>query len=81
MSAQLQVAAAPDPSVEPAPAWPWPITASRYDRSPALTAAEQAALDALGWQVRDWPQRWRDPDQPAWRALHRLVPFSAVSRR
>ena len=73
MSAQLQVAAAPDPSVEPVPAWSWPITPTRYDCSPALTAAEQAALDALGWQVRDWPQRWRDPDQPAWRALHRLV--------
>jgi hypothetical protein len=73
MNAQLQVAAASDPSVEPAPAWPWPITPTGYDCSPTLTAAEQTALDDLGWEVRDWPQRWRDPDQPAWRALHRLV--------
>jgi integrase len=73
MNAQLQVAAAPNPAVEPAPAWPWPIIPTRYDCSPTLTAAEQTALDDLGWQVRDWPQRWRDPDQLAWRALHRLV--------
>ncbi len=55
------------------PLWPWPIDPTRYDRSLALTAAEQAALETLGWGVREWPRRWRAPDQPAWRALDRLV--------
>jgi integrase len=56
-----------------APAWCWPIAASQYDRAAALTVCEQAALDTLGWDVRRWPDRWRDPDDAEWWAIHRLV--------
>jgi integrase len=56
-----------------APAWSWPVSTAQYDCSPTLSIAEQAALDALGWDVRCWPERWTDPDLPQWRTLQRLV--------
>ena len=43
------------------------------DRSAALTAAEQNALEALGWELRRWPHRWRDRGQGDWSTLHRLI--------
>jgi integrase len=43
------------------------------DRSAALTTAEQNALEALGWELRRWPHRWRDRGQGDWPVLHRLV--------
>ena len=46
---------------------------SGYDRSVALTTAEQNALEALDWELRRWPHRWRGPGQGDWPALHRLV--------
>jgi hypothetical protein len=63
-----------------APAWVWPIDPAQYDRSPALTISEQAALDHFGWGVRQWPESWRDPDQAPWPALHRLVLPLAAAR-
>jgi len=54
-------------------AWSWPVSTAQYDCSPTLSIAEQAALDALGWDVRCWPERWTDPDLPQWRTLQRLV--------
>jgi hypothetical protein len=56
-----------------APAWPWSVEAADYDRSAALTTAEQNALESLGWELRRWSHRWRDPGQGDWPALHRLV--------
>jgi integrase len=56
-----------------APAWPWSLEAAGYDRSAALTTAEQNALEALGWELRRWPHRWRDPGQGDWPTLRRLV--------
>jgi hypothetical protein len=56
-----------------APAWPWSFEVGGYDRSAALTTAEQNALDALGWELRRWPHCWRDPGQGEWPVLHRLI--------
>jgi integrase len=55
----------------PEASWHWPIDVSRYDRSPQLTAQERGALARLGDGVRAWPRLGRQ--QPAWRALARLV--------
>ena len=51
-----------------------------YDRSAALTTAEQNALDALGWELRRWPHHWRDPGDGDWPALRRLVLPLATAR-
>ena len=56
-----------------APAWSRPVRAAQYDRCPALSVAERAALDILGWDVRCWTDRWEDPGLPQWHALRRLV--------
>jgi integrase len=56
-----------------APAWAWSAEAAGYDRSPALSVSEQDALEGLGWELRRWPHRWRDPGRGEWRTLHRLV--------
>ena len=56
-----------------APGWSWPVRAAKYDRSAALSGAEQAGLEILGWGVRFWPERWQDPGHPQWQALHRLI--------
>jgi integrase-like protein len=62
-----------------APARPWSLEAVGYDRSAALTTAEQNALEALGWELRRWPHRWRDPGHGDWPALRRLVlPFATA---
>lgn len=64
------------------PTWPGPVWPARYDRSPTLTTAEQAALNHLGWDVRRWRERWRDPDLPQWQAIHRLaLPLAEASER
>jgi integrase len=63
-----------------APARPWSLERGGYDRSAALTTAEQDALEALGWELRRWPHRWRDPAQGDWPALHRLVLLLATAR-
>ena len=55
------------------PAWRWALETAGYDRSAALTTAEQDALEALGWELRRWPRRWRDPGQGEWPVLRRLV--------
>ncbi|HUY98183.1 MAG TPA: site-specific integrase, partial [Verrucomicrobiae bacterium] len=52
-------------------AWRWPIDAARYDRRPALTAAELAGLTALGAAVRRW--RWRTGRGSDWASVERLV--------
>jgi integrase len=73
-SAMLRPTAAPTAEAMPrAPeaSWQWPIDVSRYDRSPLLTAQESRALARLGDDVRAWPSLSRQ--QPAWRALGRLV--------
>jgi integrase len=56
-----------------APAWPRSLEVVGCDRSAALTAAEQNALEALGWELRRWPHRWRDRGQGDWSTLHRLI--------
>jgi integrase len=53
--------------------WCWPVHAAQFDRSVALSVGERAALKTLGWDVRCWPERWQDPGQPQWPALHRLM--------
>jgi integrase len=55
------------------PAWSWPVRTTQFDRSARLSIAERAALDTLGWDVRHWPQYWKDPRLRQWRAVHRLV--------
>lgn len=61
------------------PSWSWQADLARYDRSPTLTSAEQSALEALGWDTRQWPERWRDVEQAEWQAIHRLVrPLAAA---
>ncbi len=62
------------------PARPWSLGAGGYDRSAALTTAEQNALEALGWELRRWPRRWRDPGQGEWPVLRRLVLPLAAAR-
>lgn len=65
-----------------APTWPGPSRPARYDRSPTLTAAEQTALKHLGWDVRRWRERWRDPGLPRWRSIYRLtLPLAEASER
>lgn len=52
--------------------WRWPIDPAGYDRAPALTAEEVAALAALGDDLR----HWRRPvlaARPTWRKLDRLL--------
>jgi len=62
------------PEEKDEPAWRWPIDPAVYDRAPALTAEEVAALAALGddLRIRDW----RRPGLAArreWRRLDRLL--------
>jgi hypothetical protein len=62
-------------------AWSWPIDLTQYDRSPALTPAEAAALGVLGSDTCLWRQRPRPgcplspdlPCTPQWQALERLL--------
>ncbi|MEU0939835.1 hypothetical protein [Embleya sp. NPDC005971] len=62
-----------------APSWSWPLSSAKYDRSGALTDLEQSSLEELGWDLRRWPDRWQDPDQAQWPAIHRLVrPLAAA---
>ncbi len=56
-----------------APRWRWPVRVDQYDCSAALSDAEQAALETLGWEVRSWPERWQDPEHPQWSRVGRLV--------
>jgi hypothetical protein len=56
-----------------APAWSWPVRAAQFDRSATLSIAERAALDTLGWDVRRWPEHWKDSRLRRWQAVHRLV--------
>ena len=63
-----------------APAWTWPISPAKYDSSAALTGLELSALEELGWGLRQWPDRWQDPHQAQWRAIHRLVQPLAAAR-
>jgi len=65
-----------------APVRPWSLEVVGYDRSAALTMAEQNALEALGWELRRWPHCWHDPGQDDWPVLHRLVlPLAAAKDR
>jgi integrase len=73
-AAMLRPAAVPAADITPsAPeaAWQWPIAVSRYDRSPHLTTDETRALARIGDDGRAWPRPGQQ--QPAWRALGRLV--------
>jgi hypothetical protein len=55
----------------PEASWQWPIDVTVYDRSSQLSAQETRALARIGDGVRAWPCLGRQ--QPAWRALARLV--------
>jgi integrase len=70
MMAASRAAAESAPSRDPL-RWKWPIDLTRYDRTPTLTAAEQAALAALGWELRRG--RCHDPQRSEWAAIERLV--------
>lgn len=63
-----------------ASARPWSLEVAGYDRSAALTTAEQKALEALGWELRRWPHHWHDPGQGDWPTLHRLILPLATAR-
>ena len=61
------------------PLWRWPIEPSRYDRTPTLTPAEQAALQALGWELHHGCGQ--APRDSAWTAIARLVQPLEEARR
>jgi len=53
------------------PSWQWPIDLTHYDRTPTLTATEDAALTVLGWEIRRG--RCHDPHRSEWTAIKRLL--------
>jgi hypothetical protein len=57
-------------AIAPLP-WQWPIDLTGYDRTPELTPSEQAALIALGWDLRRG--RTHDRNRAEWTAIERLL--------
>jgi integrase len=81
-----QVLPPSQPDTAPAAAWSWPIDLTRYDRSPALSDAEQRALAFLynpapgQPPVYSWPTWVRRDLERLIRPLHDVASFASPSR-